>query len=140
MSVVVLPLPPENECKPLPEFEIEITTQCGHGKGGQNQNKVASACRAIHRPTGIQVFINGRDQGQNKKTAIRILTARVNEAKSKFAQSAYDELRRNNLGDGSRGRKIRTYNFINFRVTDHVSGVKTSKIEDVMRGRFDLLR
>jgi protein subunit release factor A len=78
ISVAVLPLPPENKEQPLREQDLEIITQTGKQKaGGQNVNKVASAVRMKHKPTGLCVMINGRDQGQNRKEALRILTARV---------------------------------------------------------------
>jgi peptide chain release factor 1 len=138
VSVAVLPLPPEKEFIPLPYNELDIITQCGSGKGGQNQNKVASAVRMRHIPTGLSVFINGRDQGQNKKSALRILTAKVNEFKHNAVQSQYDEQRRSMVRTG-RGSKKRTYDFIRSQVRDHETDKKTSKIDLVMKGRFDLL-
>ncbi len=60
ITVGVLPIK-EDVWVPLKEEEIEVITQCGHGKGGQHQNKTASAVRIRHIPTGLNVFINGRD-------------------------------------------------------------------------------
>jgi peptide chain release factor 1 len=140
VSVAVLPLRPEREERPLPDDEVEIKTQCGHGPGGQHQNKTASAVRATHRPTGLQVFINGRDQHSNRREALRILAARVNRLTAGAAQREYEGLRRDQHGDGRRGDKVRTYNFIGGgRVVDHRLGVKTNKIWEVMKGGFDLL-
>lgn len=142
VSVAVLPLPPEKNYRPLPENELEIITQCGkQGAGGQHANKTASAVRAKHLPTGLNVFINGRCQKQNRKDAIKILTAKVNEQKNSGLQAGYNHMRRQSLGDGGRGSKKRTYNFMDSRVTDHATGKKTHKIEDVMRkGNLDLIR
>ncbi len=82
VAVAVLSLPPDKGYKPLPEDELDIKTQNGHGPGGQHQNKTQSAVRmVVHKPTGLQVFINGRDQHGNRAEALRILTARVNEYK-----------------------------------------------------------
>jgi peptide chain release factor 1 len=140
ISVAVLPLPPENQVEPLREQDLEIITQTGKQKaGGQNANKVASAVRMKHKPTGMCVFINGRDQGQNKKEALRILTARVNEDKRQKDLNAYHKDRKNQLGGGGRGEKIRTYNFIESRVTDHRLDTKTRNIKEVMKGNFRLI-
>ncbi len=77
VAVAVLPLSKHGGANAPPLSEIEVTTQRGHGKGGQHQNKVESAVRAVHRQSGITVFINGRDQLRNKQLAIEILQARV---------------------------------------------------------------
>jgi protein subunit release factor A len=103
----VLPLPPDNTVRPLPESELDFTYQCGHGPGGQHQDKTASAVQATHRPTGIRVLINGRDQHRNKREAVRILTARVQEHLTRQRDAAFDRLRREQLGDARRGRSHR---------------------------------
>ncbi|HEY9718463.1 MAG TPA: peptide chain release factor-like protein, partial [Trichormus sp.] len=139
VAVAVMPLSQQADAA-LPAAEIEITTQRGHGKGGQHQNKVESAVRAVHKPTGISVFINGRDQYRNKQLALEILQARVAEQKRQLAQHQRNQLKVEQLGYGSRSGKIRTYNFISSIVIDHCTGNKTHKIEEVMKGRFDLLR
>jgi peptide chain release factor 1 len=140
VSVAILPLPPSNQVPPLKLDEVDITAQCGHGPGGQHQNKTASAIRAIHRPTGLSVFINGRDQHSNKREALRVLAARVGDSIRKTEKSAYDGLRRQQHGGGSRGGdKVRTYNFCEGRVVDHRLGSKTRNIKEVMKGRLGLL-
>lgn len=140
ISVGVLPLRSENDA-PLRESEIEVTAQCGKLTcGGQHAQKNATAIRARHIPTGIVVFIqNERSQRQNREEALRILAARVNDAKRAKEDAEYAEFRRKQLGDGRRGSKVRTYNFIDSRVADHQLGKKTTRIDEVMRGRFDLL-
>ena len=119
--------------------EVEIQTQRGSGPGGQHRNTTDSAVRAIHVPTGLQVYIDGRKQVQNKKKAIRILTSKVNMQKEEKAQDRLDKNRHNQMGGGSRSGKVRTYNFIRSRVTDHNLGTKTRQIDQVMKGRFDLI-
>jgi peptide chain release factor 1 len=140
VSVAVLPMPPDNDPVPLPDDELEIKTQSGHGPGGQHQNKTASAVRMTHRPTGLQVFINGRDQHSNRREALRILTARVNEHLAEQRNEEYAQLRKSQRDGGGRGNKVRTYNFIGEgRVVGHRLGVKTRKVKEVMKGRFELL-
>lgn len=146
ISVAVLPLPPENKLEPLAEKDLEVTTQTGKQKaGGQNVNKVASAVRMKHKPTGISVFINGRDQGQNKKEALHILTARVNQLRLDRNAAEYENLRETQMKGqnggrlGGRGDKIRTYNFIKSRVVDHRLGVRTGNIKEVMKGNLKTL-
>jgi peptide chain release factor 1 len=134
-----MPLP-KHQATNLLMDEVEVTTQRGHGKGGQHQNKVESAVRVVHKPTGIKVFINGRDQYRNKILALEILSARVAEVHRESIQQARNKLKAEQLGAGSRSGKLRTYNFIGSVVTDHRSGKQTHKIGEVMRGRFELLR
>jgi peptide chain release factor 1 len=138
INVAVLPLPPEKQSNLLSEDEIEITTQTGHGKGGQHQNKTASAVRMVHKKTGLNVFINGRDQHTNRREALRILSAKVNDHLYSHQKTAYTDERKEQLGDGNRGGKVRTYSFIEKTVVDHRTG-KRANIKDVMKGNFGLL-
>lgn len=125
--------------KPIPQHELDITTQCGHGPGGQHQNKTASAVRMKHIPTGIMVFINGRDQHSNKREATRIITAKVNDYIQNKEQSVYSKMRKE-LMDGNRGNKIRTYNLLEHRVTDHRFNKKISNVDAILKkGQFNLL-
>lgn len=139
VAVAILPIPPEHTLKPIPQNELEIKTQCGHGPGGQHQNKTASAVRMRHIPTGIQVFINGRDQYSNKREAAKIITAKVNDYYINKEKSVYSQMRRE-LMDGSRGNKIRTYNFLEQRVTDHRTNKKIHNVDSILKkGQFELL-
>lgn len=140
LTVGVLPVPSDVRSM-LPESELAVTTQGGHGKGGQHQNKRDSAVRMRHVPTGLTVFINGRDQHANRREALRILTAKVNDYKQSQADAQYAVARKAQLGDAGRGGKIRTYNFIDCRAVDHRSGRKTPHVRRVIeRGEFELLK
>lgn len=137
--MAILPLPPDNKYKPLPDNELDIIAQCGSGPGGQHQNKSATTIRMKHLPTGLSVHIIGRSQLANKKEALKILTTKVNEKFITDENEKHNYLRKKTLGDGSRGDKIRTYNFIDSRATDHRFNIKTGNIKGIMRGDIELL-
>jgi peptide chain release factor 1 len=139
VSVAVLPIPEERTLKPLPENEIEVTCQTGHGPGGQHQNKTASAVRMVHKPTKLMVFINGKDQHANRREALKILTAKVRSQEHEKVSQAYNDQRKAQLGTGGRGDKIRTYNFIDSRAVDHRTGKKTGNLKGLMKGDLSLL-
>ena len=141
LTVGVLPVMKELTIQ-ISDSEIDIKTQGGHGKGGQHQNVTDSAVRMRHIPTGLQVFINGRDQRQNRKEARRLLVAKVADHHQSQQDAEYGKMRKGQLGDAGRGGdKIRTYNFIKARAVDHRTGKKTSQVERVIgRGEFSLLK
>lgn len=140
VMVAVLPLPPAQAKGLLPEHEIETIFQCGGGPGGQSVNKTASTVRMKHKPTGVSVIIcNERNQHQNKMTAHRILSARVTDMKNKKQHGDYQTIRREQMGNGARGDKVRTYNVMESRVVDHNLGTKTSNIKAIMKGELDLI-
>jgi peptide chain release factor 1 len=140
--VSILPIKQQHLVKPLPEKELEIKFQTGQqNAGGQHANKTASAVRMRHTPTGLSVFINGRDQHANRREALKILTARVNEKQRAEKEKAYSDFRKQYVGDGCRGDKIRTYNILEGRCADHRTGKKTGNVKAVLeKGQFDLLR
>ncbi|MEN6497072.1 MAG: peptide chain release factor-like protein, partial [Thermoguttaceae bacterium] len=123
------------------EAELEIATQRGSGPGGQHRNKVETAVRITHVPTGLSVYLDGgRSQHQNRVQAHRILSAKVHQYLADQTRAAYAERRKAQVGDGGRGDKIRTYNFIDSRAVDHRTGKKTREVHQVIgKGRFDLL-
>jgi peptide chain release factor 1 len=116
------------------EADLEESFQRGHGRGGQHQNKTSSAVRLKHVPTGLEVFINGRNQQSNRKTARLCLAGKVSRW-----------LNENKAGtshiEAGRGDKVRTYNIVDNRVTDHRTGAKCFQPESILKeGRFELLR
>jgi len=119
------------------DLEIQITK--GSGPGGQHKNVTSSAVRVVHKPTKLSAFVDSRCQHQNKKRALKVLSARVSEYYENERCRKYNQNRLSQLSDRGRSNKIRTYNFAKNRVVDHRRGTKTGRIDEVMNGRFDLL-
>jgi peptide chain release factor 1 len=143
VSVAVLPLP-ESERFEVLDSEIEIFTKRGSGPGGQHRNKTESCVVARHIPTGVEVKIDGRKQGQNRIVAVQELSKRVRSVLESARKRNYDELRSSQMGcqsgeAGGRGEKIRTYNFIDSRCVDHRSGKLTRDLKSIMNGSLELV-
>lgn len=103
--------------------DVDITTARGSGPGGQNRNKTESCVIAKHKPTGIQVRIdNERSQQQNRATAMKVLAARLYQLSAAQATATKNDQRKQQVGSGMRGDKVRTYREQDDQVTDHRSG------------------
>jgi peptide chain release factor 1 len=134
-TVAVLPEIPENEIYIRPE-DIEWDFYRSGGKGGQNVNKVSSAVRIRHKPSGIVVQCQTeRDQYQNRQVALGMLRARLWEQQLLEREQSMSE-QRSVIGRGLRSEKIRTYNFAQNRVTDHRINKSWHNLEDIIEGKM----
>lgn len=136
-SVAILPIKKKVNFEVNPqEFEMEYSRS--GGKGGQNVNKVETAVRIIHTPTGLDVrSTNERSQVANREKAMMILIAKLQQLKEEEAEKKYSGERKNQIGTGDRSEKIRTYNFPQDRVTDHRIKQSWSNIPSIMEGNIN---
>lgn len=119
---------------PLDVKDVEITTARGSGPGGQNRNKTESCVIAVHKPSGISVRIdNERSQHQNKASALKLLAAKLYESEREKAFNERERDRKQQVGSGMRGDKVRTYRTQDDQVNDHVTGQKW-RLKDWIRG------
>jgi peptide chain release factor 1 len=136
-TVAVMPEVDEVEVNINPQ-DLRIDVYRAGGHGGQSVNKIESAVRITHEPTGVVVQCQDeRSQRQNRERAMSILRARIYDMEYERQMSEIDEARRKQVGSAERSEKIRTYNFPQNRVTDHRIGMSVHKLEEVLSGDLD---
>lgn len=115
--------------------DVEITPTRGSGPGGQHKNKTESCVVAVHQPTGIRVRIDLRSQHRSREVACRVIAARLKLLQSTTASAEENSRRRQQVGSGMRGDKIRTYREQDDQVIDHRTG-RRWRLSSWMRGEW----
>lgn len=139
-STVTVAIMPLFEAKKvdLNESDLEITTSRSGGKGGQNVNKVETAVRIVHKPSGLMVRCTSeRSQHKNKEKALSILGAKLQELEDEKRSQSHSGERKSQIGTGDRSEKIRTYNFPQDRLTDHRIKASFHNLEKILVGEID---
>jgi len=137
VTVAVLPEVEEVQLEIDPQ-DLRIEAIHASGPGGQSVNKVASAVRITHLPTGMTVTCQDeKSQHQNRAKAMRILRSRLYAIMKQRQKEQRDNVRRSQIGTGDRSEKIRTYNFPQSRVTDHRVNLTLYSLNQILDGELD---
>jgi len=138
-TVAVLPEAEEVDVDIKPE-DLRIDIFHSGSAGGQNVNKVATAVRITHLPTGIvAVCQDERSQLRNRQKAMAVLRARLLDQQQRIQEEAVSSDRRAQVGTAERSEKVRTYNYPQDRITDHRIGLSMHNLPKIMAGEMDEL-
>jgi peptide chain release factor 1 len=136
-SVAILPLRTAADAT-LNPADLEITFSRSGGAGGQNVNKVETAVRILHKPSGLVVRSQSeRSQARNKDKALVVLASKLAEREQEAAARTESATRKDQIGTGDRSEKIRTYNWPQNRVTDHRLKQSWHNLEAIMAGEIE---
>jgi peptide chain release factor 1 len=136
VTVSVMPIRTNTKVN-IPASDLEFETSRSGGAGGQNVNKVETAVRVIHKPTGIAIRCTiERSQLKNKERAVQMLQAKLDQMAQEEDDRKHASEKKSQVGTGDRSEKIRTYNFPQDRVTDHRIRQSWHGLPKIMEGNI----
>ena len=138
MTVAIIDAESPAKQQTIPESDLKIEWYSGTGAGGQHRNKHQNSCRITHIPSGIVATAQCRSRQNSLAEALETIQKQVDNIKQVAYSNTVAADRKQQVGSGMRGDKIRTYRFQDDRVQDHLTG-RSAKCSAVLKGNFDLL-